>query len=108
MKPEPVKVKKRNIKIPKSLEELPARIQEVLRKVSVELDTDVYLHGSWAKGTQHKDSDIDIAICGNFDRFGVIQRVRRINSNLDVWVYPEDHKLSLLGRTTKMLCYRRQ
>jgi len=51
----------------------------------------VYLFGSYAKGTAHKDSDIDVALVVNHfngDFFDVIPPIWRLRENIDFRIEP--------------------
>ena len=51
----------------------------------------VYLFGSYAKGTAHKDSDIDVALVVNHfdgDFFDIIPPIWRLRENVDFRIEP--------------------
>ncbi|GHT78575.1 hypothetical protein FACS189464_2260 [Bacteroidia bacterium] len=51
----------------------------------------VYLFGSYAKGTQHKDSDIDVAVVVNHfegDFFKVIPPIWKLTEDVDFRIEP--------------------
>ncbi len=62
-----------------------------IRHISIEMDVKkAFLFGSYAKGEENKDSDIDIAIVlGNFsDFFSIQMELMRFRRNIDLRIEP--------------------
>jgi len=54
----------------------------------------VYLFGSWAKGMNHAQSDIDVALivpdtCSRLQRFEIYSAARDFDINYDIVIIPE-------------------
>lgn len=82
---------KRNIDIDilKSVEEY---IKEISKHYNIQ---EVYLFGSYAKGTNHEDSDIDIAIIINSDNnvFDLMVELMMLTQNIDLRIEPHPIKV---------------
>lgn len=81
---------KRNIDVDilKSIEEY---IKEISKYYNIQ---GVYLFGSYAKGTNHKDSDIDIAIIINSDNntFDLMVELMMLTQKIDLRIEPHPIK----------------
>lgn len=64
-------------------------VKEVLVKARDTLDGIVIVFGSYAKGTQKKDSDLDIFVAGTFDKNKVSKVSELYNLQVSVKNYPE-------------------
>lgn len=82
---------KRNIDIGilKSVEEY---IKEISKYYSIQ---EAYLFGSYAKGTNHEDSDIDIAVIINSDNnvFDLMVELMMLTQNIDLRIEPHPIKV---------------
>ena len=81
---------KRNIDIDilKSIKEY---IKEISKHYSIQ---EVYLFGSYAKGTNDKDSDIDVAVIINSDNnvFDLLVELMMLTQNVDLRIEPHPIK----------------
>lgn len=66
-------------------------IAEVSKKFEIEA---VYLFGSYAKGTEHEDSDIDVAIVLKTDSnsFDIMVELMMLTQNIDLRIEPHPIK----------------
>lgn len=66
-------------------------IEEISKYYSIE---GVYLFGSYAKGTNHEDSDIDVAIIINSDNnaFDLMVELMMLTQNIDLRIEPHPIK----------------
>ena len=73
-----------DVNILKSVEEY---IKEISKYYNIQ---EVYLFGSYAKGTNHEDCDIDIAIIINSDNnlFDVMVELMMLTKNIDLRIEP--------------------
>ena len=73
-----------DVNILRSIEEY---IKEISKYYTIQ---EVYLFGSYAKGTNHKDSDIDIAIIINSDSnvFDLMVELMMLTQNIDLRIEP--------------------
>ena len=73
-----------DVNILKSVEEY---IKEISKHYSIQ---EVYLFGSYAKGTNHEDSDIDVAIIINSDCnvFDLMVELMMLTQNIDLRIEP--------------------
>ena len=62
-------------------------IKEISKHYSIQ---EVYLFGSYAKGTNHEDSDIDVAIIINSDNnvFDLMVELMMLTQNIDLRIEP--------------------
>ncbi len=67
-------------------------IKEISKHYNIE---EVYLFGSYAKGTNHKDSDIDIAIIINSDNnvFDLMVELMMLTQDIDLRIEPHPIKV---------------
>lgn len=81
---------KRNVDIDilKSVEEY---IKEIFKHYNIK---EVYLFGSYAEGTNHEDSDIDVAIIINSDNnvFDLMVELMMLTQNIDLRIEPHPIK----------------
>ncbi len=77
-----------NVDIMKSIEKY---IKEISKYYNI---LEVYLFGSYAKGTNHKDSDIDVAIVINSDNnvFDLMVELMMLTQNIDLRIEPHPIK----------------
>ena len=77
-----------DINILKSVEEY---IKEISKHYSIQ---EVYLFGSYAKGTNNEDSDIDVAIIINSDNnvFDLMVELMMLTKNIDLRIEPHPIK----------------
>lgn len=77
-----------NVDIMKSVEKY---IKEISKYYNI---LEVYLFGSYAKGTNHKDSDIDVAIVINSDNnvFDLMVELMMLTQNIDLRIEPHPIK----------------
>ncbi|MCI8291392.1 MAG: nucleotidyltransferase domain-containing protein [Clostridia bacterium] len=82
---------KRNVdlNVLKSVEEY---IKEISKYYSIQ---EVYLFGSYAKGTSHEDSDIDVAVIINSDSnvFDLMVELMMLTQNIDLRIEPHPIKV---------------
>ena len=73
-----------DVSILKSVEEY---IKEISKHYNIQ---EVYLFGSYAKGTNHEDSDIDVAIIINSDNnvFDLMVELMMLTQNIDLRIEP--------------------
>ena len=66
-------------------------IEEISKKFEVKA---VYIFGSYAKGTSHEDSDIDIAVILNSDRnsFDIMVELMMLTQDIDLRIEPHPIK----------------
>lgn len=66
-------------------------IQEISKYYNIQ---GVYLFGSYAKGTNHEDSDIDVAIIINSDNnaFDLLVELMMLTQNIDLRIEPHPIK----------------
>lgn len=78
-----------DVGILKSVEEY---IKEISKYYNVK---EVYLFGSYAKGTSHEDSDIDIAVIINSDNnvFDLMVELMMLTQNIDLRIEPHPIKV---------------
>lgn len=78
-----------NVDILKIVEEY---IKEISKHYNIQ---EVYLFGSYVKGTNHKDSDIDIAIIINSDNnvFDLMVELMMLTQNIDLRIEPHPIKV---------------
>jgi predicted nucleotidyltransferase len=97
-------------KAPESFEDLPDKIRRTMQNVSALTGVDVYLHGSWAKGTQHSKSDIDLLIFGVDPKRArhIKTAVRGINSNVDLWILRDKETKERFENKRELICFKRQ
>lgn len=78
-----------NLDILKSVEEY---IKEISKHFNIQ---EVYLFGSYAKGTNNEDSDIDIAIIINSDdnAFDLMVELMMLTQNIDLRIEPHPIKV---------------
>ncbi len=67
-------------------------IQEISKYYNIQ---GVYLFGSYAKGTNHEDSDIDVAIIINSDNnaFDLLVELMMLTQNIDLRIEPHPIKV---------------
>lgn len=71
-------------------------IEEYIKKISKYYNIQgVYLFGSYAKGTNHPDSDIDVAIIINSDNnvFDLMVELMMLTQNIDLRIEPHPIKV---------------
>ena len=71
-------------------------VEEYIKEVSKHYNIkEVYLFGSYAKGTNHKDSDIDVAIVINSDNnsFDLMVELMMLTQNIDLRIEPHPIKV---------------
>lgn len=68
-------------------------IDEISKKFSIEA---VYVFGSYAKGTSHEDSDIDIAIVldSNSDTIDLMVELMMLTQDIDLRIEPHPFKIT--------------
>lgn len=78
-----------DVNILKSVEKY---IKEVSKHYTIQ---EVYLFGSYAKGTNHEDSDIDVAIIINSDSnvFDLMVELMMLTQNIDLRIEPHPIKV---------------
>ena len=82
---------KRNIDV-SILKSVEKYIREISKHYSIQ---EVYLFGSYAKGTNHEDSDIDVAIIINSDNnvFDLMVELMMLTRNIDLRIEPHPIKV---------------
>ena len=82
---------KRNVDI-NILKSVEKYIKEISKHYSIQ---EVYLFGSYAKGTNHEDSDIDVAIIINSDNnvFDLMVELMMLTQNIDLRIEPHPIKV---------------
>ena len=71
-------------------------VEEYIKEISKYYDIqEVYLFGSYAKGTNTKDSDIDLAIVINNDKnnFDLMTELMNLTKNIDLRIEPHPIKV---------------
>lgn len=71
-------------------------VKKYVEKITKEFTiTAVYLFGSYAKGTEHKDSDIDVAIIldSNSDVIDLMVELMMLTENIDLRIEPHPIKV---------------
>lgn len=71
-------------------------VEEYIKKISKYYNIqEVYLFGSYAKGTNHKDSDIDIAIIINSESnaFDLMVELMMLTQDIDLRIEPHPIKV---------------
>lgn len=79
----------------KRIEEIAKRYAELLRK-EININS-IFLYGSYAKGTDRVDSDIDIAVVGNDFTGDIIEdtlKLMKIRRKVDLRIEPHPFKSS--------------
>ncbi len=82
---------KRNIDI-----DVLKRVEEYIKEISKHYSIqEVYLFGSYAKGTNHEDSDIDIAVIIDSDDnvFDLMVELMMLTRNIDLRIEPHPIKV---------------
>ena len=66
-------------------------VEKISKKFKIKA---VYLFGSYAKGTEHKDSDIDIAVIldSNSDTIDLMVELMMLTENIDLRIEPHPIK----------------
>ena len=66
-------------------------VEEISKKFNI---NEVYLFGSYAKGTEHEDSDIDIAVVldSNSDTIDLMVELMMLTENIDLRIEPHPIK----------------
>ena len=82
---------KRNIDV-SILKSVEKYIREISKHYSIQ---EVYLFGSYAKGTNHEDSDIDVAVIINSDNnvFDLMVELMMLTRNIDLRIEPHPIKV---------------
>ncbi len=71
-------------------------IREVIHKLVPSISGSAAVFGSYAKGTEHEDSDLDLFIAGSCDEEEIARLGRKYGIEINIKVYPKD----LFGRST--------
>lgn len=82
---------KRNVDI-----DILKRVQEYIKEISKHYNIqEVYLFGSYTKGTNHEDSDIDVAVIINSDNnvFDLMVELMMLTQNIDLRIGPHPIKV---------------